>query len=117
MKKTILLAIIAAGSISTSAFSATTFGVTITGVGCDSSGTCFANISPAATVTSGQLACPNQNQVRWDGGSAEGRNFTASALTARASGLTINLGTIDGECAGGGTDDVFPVVNFITVAG
>lgn len=87
--------------------SATDRDVTITGVGCGQDGTCFANVSPAVSQN-----CNNNNQVRWNGNTGPGRNFTASALTARAANITVNVGTIDGQCSGN-----FPVVNFITVAG
>lgn len=117
MKKLLLIASMAAGFVTAPAFSATTFNVTISATGCDADGVCFMNITPAATVASGETACPNQNQVRWDGTTAEGKNFTASALTAKAADFTVNLGTVDSQCTGGMTDDVFPVVNFITVAG
>lgn len=116
-KPLIGLALAVAGFGATPAFSATTFGVTITGVGCDANGVCFANISPAANVAGGSAACPNQAQVRWDGLSAEGKNWTASALTAKAGELTVNIGTVDDQCTGGATMDQFPVLNFMTVAG
>lgn len=78
---------------------------TITGTGCDSNGTCYANITPAATTT-----CTNPNQVRWNGTDTAGKNFTAAALTAKASEATVNIGTVDGECNG-----QFAKVNFITI--
>ena len=91
--------------MSSSAFSATDTGVTLSWVGCGQDGTCFANVSPSVSQN-----CTNNAQVRWSGITAAGRNFTAAALTAGASGATVNLGTIDGQCSGN-----FPVLNFITV--
>lgn len=106
MKNSLLIAA-AIMSISGAASAGTDTNVTITGVGCGASGTCFANVTPPITQS-----CTNNNQVRWDGNTSAGKNFTASALTARAGELLVNIGTIDGQCSG-----AFPVVNFITVTG
>jgi hypothetical protein len=90
-----------------SSFAATDKDVTITGVGCGADGNCYANVSPAVSQS-----CNNNRQVRWNGTTSEGKNLTATALTAKASGLTVNVGTIDNNCAGD-----FPTLNFITVSG
>lgn len=79
--------------------------VTLKGVGCLADGNCFANVSPAASQS-----CASNGQVRWDGSTTAGKNFTAAALTAKASGKKVNVGTVDGECNGN-----FPVLNFLTI--
>ena len=104
MKKLVLCILL---SFAATAQGATDFNITISGVGCDGAGTCFANVAPAVNQT-----CNNNAQVRWDGSTSAGKNFTAAALTAKAAGLTVNIGTIDASCNGN-----FPVMNFITVAG
>ena len=105
MKSIISIVLLGILLMSSNAFSATDRGVSLSGVGCDASGICFANVSPALSQN-----CNNNNQVRWDGNQAAGRNFTAAALTAGASGALVNIGTVDGSCSGN-----FPVLNFITV--
>lgn len=105
MKKIITGIVFGLMIMSSNAFSATDTGVTLSGVGCGQDGTCFANVSPSVSQS-----CANNAQVRWNGTTAAGKNFTAAALTAGASGATVNLGTIDGQCSGS-----FPVLNFITV--
>lgn len=105
LKSLSIVGLVALAGFSASAMGATQSNRTLTGVGCDSGGVCFANVTPAV-VTS----CTNPNQVRWDGSTSSGKNFTASALTANASGATVNIGTVDGVCNGS-----FARVNFITV--
>jgi len=92
---------------------ATTPGAIITSAGCDGNNNCFINLD-RNVVTGALPACPNSIQIRWDATTPVGRNFTATALTARAAGLPVNVGTT-GACAGGPTDDVFSVLNFISI--
>ena len=79
-------------------------GRTVEGVGCDANNVCFVNI-----VGSPFTFCTNALQVRWDGGTPQGKAWLATALTAKASGQTVTIGTLE-VCDGN-----FDTVNFITL--
>lgn len=79
-------------------------GRSIDGVGCDANNICFINV-----VGSPFTSCTNALQVRWDGGTPQGKAWLATALTAKASGQAVTVGTLD-ICSGD-----FDTVNFITL--
>ena len=103
-KVVVAIGLFAVSSISNAQFVG---GATISGVGCDANNTCFMNLANGPLTS-----CSNNTQVRWDGSTPQGRSWLASALTAKASGAPINLGTLD-TCQNSGQ---FDTVNFITVA-
>ncbi len=106
MIKKIALAAALLTSVSGTAQARTDQNVAITGVGCGQDGVCYANVATPVGPTS----CSNRNQVRWAGTTNSGKNFTATMLTAKASGALTNIGTVDGSCSG-----AFPTLNFVTV--
>ncbi len=85
----------------------TNAGVTILGVGCGASGTCFANTKTAVGPTA---LCTGSKQLRWDGSNSQGKNFTAILMSAKIAGETVNIGTFDDACSG-----TNPSLNFVTV--
>lgn len=98
--------------IAGAAFSLATYGAnaqfltsaTVQTVGCDASNTCFINLANAPLT-----ACSNATQIRWDGSTAQGKSFLATALTAKAAEIAVNVGTTE-VCNGD-----FDQLNFITL--
>ncbi len=81
-------------------------GETITGTGCNSSGICFINMSGDPF---GPSACQSR-QVTFNGRTADGKSFFASALTAKVSESEVRLGFSDSECNGSN-----PSLTFLTI--
>ncbi len=81
-------------------------GRTITCTGCNAAGVCFVNMSGAAF---GPAAC-SSTQVTWDGTTTEGKNFTASALSAKISGVNVRVGFDDVTCNGSTPSLIFMTI-------
>ncbi len=72
--------------------------VTVERVGCGASTVSCFIIVPAGVVTSS--CATNARLISWDGTTTSGKNITATALTAKAAGLQVNLTYDDAECNG-----------------
>lgn len=84
----------------------TVSGETITGTGCNSTGTCFINLSGNPF---GPAACSSR-QITFNGTTSQGRSLYATALTASASGAEIRVGFSDTVCNGSN-----PSLTFLTL--
>ena len=108
LKKSIcVLAAITAFQAPMTASAGTQKNVTLNGAGCLSDGFCFAKVSPNL----GPESCDIRNQIRWDATTSIGKNFTATILTAQASGSSVNIGFNDTNCTTGNT----PELEFVTI--
>lgn len=112
MKRARLLSVggLLAASVAVPASGATFYSDhSVTFAGCLLDGTCFAGVSPA--VPSTNTACAARDQVRWNGTSAVGQEWSRLATAALLAGKKITVEPIQNQTGGVNCNASYPTID------